>query len=44
MGATVIVTVVIVSPIVFCVVCLSCASEEWLRAFVILARSLGRSI
>jgi hypothetical protein len=42
MGTELILGAVIVSPLVFCAVALRWASEEWLRAFVILARSLGR--
>lgn len=34
--------IVIVSPVVFSMVAFRWMSEEWLRAFVIVARSLGR--
>jgi hypothetical protein len=44
MGSEVVLGVVIVSPLVFSAVVLRWPSEEWLRAFVILARSLGRPI
>jgi len=44
MGTELILGVVIVSPLVFSAGALLWGSEEWLRAFVILARSLGRSI
>jgi len=36
--------IVIVSPVIFSAVALRWASEEWLHAFVVLARSLGRPI
>jgi hypothetical protein len=36
--------VVIASPLVFSAVALRWASEEWLQAYVILARSLVRPI
>ncbi|MGA2984507.1 MAG: hypothetical protein ABSG32_11870 [Terriglobia bacterium] len=42
MGTELIVVIVIVSPLVFSAVAWRWASEEWLQAFVILARSLGR--
>jgi hypothetical protein len=42
MGTEMIVGVVIVSPVIFSAAALLWAPEEWLRAFVILARSLGR--
>ena len=42
MGTEMILAVVIVSPVVFSVVLLRWTSEEWLEAFVVLARSLGR--
>jgi len=42
MGIELMLGVVIVSPVVFSVVALRWAPEEWLQAFVILARPLGR--
>jgi hypothetical protein len=42
MGTELILGVVIVSPLVFCAVALRWVPEEWLHAFVVLARSLGR--
>jgi hypothetical protein len=42
MGTELILGVVIVSPLVLSAVLLLWAREEWLHAFVILARSLGR--
>jgi hypothetical protein len=44
MGTEIIAGVVILSPIVLGAAALRWASEEWLRPFVILARSLGRLI
>jgi len=44
MGTELILGLVIVSPVVFSAAALLWASEEWLHAFVVLARSLGRSI
>jgi hypothetical protein len=44
MGTAMILGVVIVSPMVFSVAALLWAPEGWLRAYVILARSLGGSI
>ena len=42
MGTGMILGIVLVSPVVFSVAMLLCASEEWLQGFVELARSLGR--
>ena len=42
MGTEMILGVVIVSTIVFSAAALLWAPEDWLQAFVILARSLGR--
>ena len=42
MGTEIILGVVVVSPLVFSAAVLRWTSEEWLQAFVILARSLGR--
>jgi hypothetical protein len=42
MGNEIILAIVIVSPVVFCLAVLLWASEEWLHAFGVLARSLGR--
>jgi len=42
MGIELILGIVIVSPVVFSAVALRWAPEEWLQAFVVLARSLGR--
>lgn len=42
MGTEMILGVIIVSPVLFIAAASRWASEEWLRAFVILARSLGR--
>jgi hypothetical protein len=42
MGTEMILGFVIVSPLVFSAVILRWASDEWLQALVILARSLGR--
>lgn len=42
MATAIILGVVIVSLEVFSAAALGWASEEWLRAFVLLARSLGR--
>ena len=44
METTAILGVVIVSMVISCAVFLRCAPEEWLRAFVLLARSLERPI
>jgi hypothetical protein len=44
MGAEMVLGVVIVVPLVFGAVVWRWTSEEWLQAFVILARSLGRLI
>jgi hypothetical protein len=44
MGITAILGLVIVSMAVSCAVFVRCASEEWLRAFVLLARSLERPL
>ena len=44
MGTKLILGIVIVSPVVFSAAALLWAPEEWLHAFVILARSLGRPI
>ena len=44
MGTTVIWGVLIVGMLVSGAVFLRCASEEWLRAFVLLARSLERPL
>ncbi|MGA3324440.1 MAG: hypothetical protein ABSF45_08195 [Terriglobia bacterium] len=44
MGNELILGVVIVSPVVLSAAVLRWAPEEWLHAFVILARSLGRLI
>ena len=42
MGTELTLLIVIVSPLVISAAALRWASEEWLRGFVILARSLGR--
>jgi hypothetical protein len=42
MGTEMILGVVMVIPVVFCTGALLWAPEEWLHAFVILARSLAR--
>jgi hypothetical protein len=42
MGTEIILAIVIVSPVVFSAAVLLWASEEWLHAFGVLARSLGR--
>ena len=44
MGAELSLGIVIVGPVVFSLVTLCWAPEEWLHGFVILARSLGRPI
>jgi hypothetical protein len=44
MGTELILGVVIVSPVVFSVAALRWAPEEWLQAFVEVARSLGRPL
>ncbi len=44
MGAEMVLGVVIVVPLVFSAVVWRWTSEDWLQAFVILARSLGRVI
>jgi hypothetical protein len=44
MGTEMILGVVIVSPVIFSAVPWRWASEEWLHAFVVLARSLARPI
>jgi hypothetical protein len=42
MGTGMILGVVMVSPVVFSLAIVRWASQEWLRGFVVLARSLGR--
>jgi len=44
MGAEMVLGIVIVIPLVFSAVVSRWTSEDWLQAFVILARSLGRMI
>jgi hypothetical protein len=44
MDTEIILGVVIVSPVAFCAAALLWAPKNWLQAFVILARSLGRLI
>lgn len=44
MGTGIILAVIIVSPLVFGVATMFWASEKWLHAFVVLARSFGRPI